>query len=623
MQRALFAATWVCSTLTAHAAGITLTNTLGDHAVLQRDVNAVVWGFGDPGVSVITSAFGQKFTTTVGSDGVWRQSLPPQPATPAPQTLLFNASEGSSASLSDILFGDVYMAMGQSNMQFTVASAYNASAEIAAADSFSTAPLRVFTVGTGTFSNTSLQQLATVLQPWTSVSAASIGEGNWSAFSAVAWFTFRDLYLALLQRQPSAPVPIGIISNNWGGTPIQAWCSPDALWQCGTPMPPPLDTDADADAAATDAGAHGDPPTPSPYTNSTLYNAMVNPYIVGPMAMVGAIYYQAEANAPPFPTNATWYACQQTAMVTDWRLKFNNPGFYFALVQLAPFIGPDGWQQVRDAQLAITAVLPNTSFVSAVDGGEPQAPFGSYHPTHKQPIGARLAAVLLANVYGVPDVVYQGPRFASAAVSTVGTTATITVTFQPGTTAGGLLLRNASCPVDQGVPAAICQSFAVYATPGPSPPTPVYSYLGVGFLAAGDDVLSGTFTLAQAEAACNANASCVGITFASNSSNPTAAQLMYLKSAIDYSAAAGWQSYANDRVPGGLVSLPVTAAVAADGQSLQLTATLSSTAQQLVALQYAWSTWPVTPLYNGAGFPAIPFNYPLSSSTSSTSTSSL
>jgi len=85
----------------------------------------------------------------------------------------------------------------------------------------------VFTVGEGTTSNTTLNQLATIAQPWTPASAASIGVGNWSEFSAVCWFFGRDLYDAL-----GGSVPIGLISNNWGGTPVEAWSSPAALAKC-------------------------------------------------------------------------------------------------------------------------------------------------------------------------------------------------------------------------------------------------------------------------------------------------------------------------------------------------------------------------------------------------------
>jgi sialate O-acetylesterase len=623
------------------AAPITLSNVLGDHMVLQRDAvspPAMVWGFGDAGVVVKTSLGATVLSTTVGSDGVWRQPLPPTPASSTPVTILFNASDGSSASLSDVLFGDTFLCGGQSkcvhvfmcragasseedsssqnltlspnpqpvvplprrSMQFTLTSGLNATQEIALADDY---PLiRLFTVGQGTASNITLSSLASVEQPWVVASSASVGNNNWTYFSAVCWLFGRDVFDGLRDADPSSPVPIGLISNNWGGTPIAAWTSPDALAQCG-PVPPGMQQEPDASDIS-------DPP--SPYANSTLWNAMIYPYTVGPMSLSGAIWYQAEADAPPYRDAPAWYACAFQVMIASWRASLANPRFWFGFVQLAPFIGPagTGWADTRQAQLAALN-LPYTAYATAVDSGDPQAPFGSYHPRNKQIVGSRLAAAALDTLYGVPTA-WRGPEFAAASWESSGTAAgstiTVTVTFQPGSVpeGTGLVLRPASCPVDEGVPPSLCSDFALLVTPGTNPSPPSYSWMGTGYLAAGNDVFSGSMTVAQAEAACTSNSTCLGFTFASNDTLPTGAVDVYLKSALNFDQASGWQSYASTRDPRG-VMLNATAAVGADGTTLVLTAVTTSDGQQPVAVSYAYSTWPVTPLYNGAGLPAIPF----------------
>ena len=140
--------------LTTHAssAALELSNTLSDGMVLQRaPASAMVWGFASPGVSVTTSIAGQHLSTQADGKGVWRQQLPPQPASKNEQTLVFNSSEGT-AQLS-VLFGEVFLCGGQSNMAYTprsMAGMNNMTAEINAADEPRYHNIRLFTVGQGT-----------------------------------------------------------------------------------------------------------------------------------------------------------------------------------------------------------------------------------------------------------------------------------------------------------------------------------------------------------------------------------------------------------------------------------------------------------------------------------------
>ena len=86
------------------------------------------------------------------AQGVWRVALPPQPATATPATIALSGSDGSTASLKDVLFGDVILCSGQSNMQYTphsMAGMNNLTAELAAADAYADS-IRFFTVGQDT-----------------------------------------------------------------------------------------------------------------------------------------------------------------------------------------------------------------------------------------------------------------------------------------------------------------------------------------------------------------------------------------------------------------------------------------------------------------------------------------
>jgi len=233
-------------------------------------------------------------------------------------------------------------------VQFTTVSSVNGTAEVAAADGYPR--IRVMTVGEGDTSYTPLNNLASIAQTWSVASAASIGVGNWSEFSAVCWFFGRDLFNGL-----GGTVPVGLISSNWGGTRIQAWSSPAALSSCNT---------SDALEAAS-AGGLPDAPAPlgggpGPNNATVLYNAMILPFAVGPMAISGWTWFQVRL-PPPFspplgPVEgfsrlrqpialqgesnsggaASTYACAQQAMIKDWRTIFNNPSAWFGFVLLEP-----------------------------------------------------------------------------------------------------------------------------------------------------------------------------------------------------------------------------------------------------------------------------------------------
>lgn len=87
--------------------------------VLQRaPQQAVIWGFGTPGGKVTTTFQGKILAPSKIDDmGVWRTVLPATASTKLPQTIEFAGSDGSKAALKDVLFGDVFICSGQSNMQ--------------------------------------------------------------------------------------------------------------------------------------------------------------------------------------------------------------------------------------------------------------------------------------------------------------------------------------------------------------------------------------------------------------------------------------------------------------------------------------------------------------------------
>lgn len=107
------------STITGECA-LQLSTYFGDHMVLQRaPLQAVLWGTANTeGDTVRVRVTGQAEVTTKVSQGQWKLRLPAMPAG-GPHEVKVTSSDGA-LTLSDVLFGDVWLCSGQTNMGFTM-----------------------------------------------------------------------------------------------------------------------------------------------------------------------------------------------------------------------------------------------------------------------------------------------------------------------------------------------------------------------------------------------------------------------------------------------------------------------------------------------------------------------
>ena len=235
-----------------------LTGSFSNSAVLQHDAPCLS-GYGNnatgAAVSVTTDADGNAaHATTVGADNTWRLCLPAM-APGGPWSINVSVAGFGSEVLADVLFGEVWVASGQSNMAFAVSQSYNATAECAAASSFPN--LRVMSVTQGG-SPTPQPDFGPygIRLPWARASAQTVCGGDFDYISAVGFFFARDLHVAL----GTATMPVGLIVSSVPGTAIEAWSSPAVLEAC------------------TDRA------------DSTLWNSMIVP-LLG-VSIRGAIWYQ-------------------------------------------------------------------------------------------------------------------------------------------------------------------------------------------------------------------------------------------------------------------------------------------------------------------------------------------
>ncbi len=338
-----------------------------DGAVLQRGQNVPVWGTANDGEKVTVEFAGQTATTTA-QGGKWKLELKPLEAG-GPFSM--KISGDNEVTVNNLLVGEVWVASGQSNMEWTLNASFQPEVEKPKAKF---PQIRMITAK----KVASLTPLDEVQGKWQECAPETAG-----GFSAVAYYFARDLHAKL-------GVPVGIISTSWGGTPAQAWTSAE-----GFEGQPELKGYADQLKAAI-----AKPPEkgPGPNIPSTLYNGMLAPVI--PYAMKGVIWYQGESNAGQSKQYQTLFP----AMIADWRTKWKLGDFPFLYVQIAPFKGQP--PEIREAQFLTLAKSKNTAMAVITDYGDAN----DIHPKQKEPVGNRLSLAARALAYG-EKIVYSGPLY--------------------------------------------------------------------------------------------------------------------------------------------------------------------------------------------------------------------
>ena len=392
-----------------------LAGIFGNGMVLQRDVEFPVWGWADPGEEVRVRFGGKQAATQADAQGRWKVVLGPF-GDSLDGVLEVEAS--NVVRLERVCVGEVWFCSGQSNMAWPVSRSRDGAEETAASRD---PHLRLFTVP-HKVSETPVDE---VKGSWQAAAPESVAD-----FSAVAYFFGRELRRKL-------GVPVGLIHSSWGGTPVEAWTSREALAALPAARPT-LDRWAKALEAYPEAQARyevalerwksdaqraresgGKPPRrprppsgPShPHLPGGLFGGMVAP--VAPFGVRGVIWYQGESNAG----RAEQYQALFPALIRDWRRCWSSPELPFYFVQLANFKrrndepGDSAWAELREAQRLATR-LPGTGMAVTIDIGEAS----NIHPGNKQEVGRRLSLLVLNDVHGRKGIPPSGPLLRSSRI---------------------------------------------------------------------------------------------------------------------------------------------------------------------------------------------------------------
>ena len=400
----------------------------GDGAVLCRGKEIRVFGKADPGATVraeLRNRDGKMLAEAecrAEKDGRFLTLLAPQKAGTGYELTLTDGTEVHTAR--GIAIGDVYLAGGQSNMEWTLQNADEGPETIAIHDD---PLLRFFNVPKRAYFCAEKEQ-AMGQTCW-----EAIAPGTGGSNSAAAYFFARKL------RERHPELPVGIVGCYWGGTSITCWMEEEALRRTAEgcacleryarasgrkSMTAYLKEEKvfqdtlDAWNEQVDAykrshagapwkeveGACGpcpwNPPAGpgSPFRPAGLAEVMLKQ--AAPMTLTGILFYQGETDAG----QTEHYDELMLSMIRNWRQLFMEADLPFLFVQLPMWKDWDAedsftWPAIRAAQAAVRDAVRNTGMICMLDEGE----YGNLHPTAKRVVGERLHALAESMIYGEAD----------------------------------------------------------------------------------------------------------------------------------------------------------------------------------------------------------------------------
>lgn len=396
------------------SAEVSLPKILSNRMVMQRDVPVHVWGMAAPGQGVTVAFRNESRTVNADPLGHWSAYMKPGPAggpftlTVTPGPAPNQGAAQPAITIDDIMVGDVWLASGQSNMEFPLSRASTAAQDLPNA---ANPQIRLLMIR---------KRAADYAMPdadtdgWTPSNPETAKD-----FSAVAWYFAREI----AARQH---VTIGLIDATWGGTVGESWVRLTALGEDASLAPIFVSrgkmTDEAADAEAEqayekrqqdEAKAAGKPAPQFPWhppLNSwgpgLLWNGMIAP--LAPLPIRGVLWYQGESNSALGRVHS--YDRVMRTLIEDWRRQWGIGDFPFLYVQISNFKSTprEDWAELREQQVR-TLAMRNTAMAVTIDIGNPD----DVHPTDKLDVGLRLARAARVLTYG-ENVEHSGPMFRQA-----------------------------------------------------------------------------------------------------------------------------------------------------------------------------------------------------------------
>lgn len=354
----------------AFAGDLKVAHVFSDHAVMQRETSVPVWGWGTPGakVSVTSSWDGKTVSTSVSSDGAWRVKVTTAQAGGSHTITVKSGKE--TVEVKDIAFGEVWLCSGQSNMEMPMQGYGFQEIEgfrnhLMESHEFASR-VRVFNIKADTthVAQLDVETVWEYTEPNAFCNTSAVG------------------YMFAKRLAQNLDVPVGIISNAWGGSRIEPWMSQEAIEGAGL-----------TDDELTFVKSLKEHANRWPNSIATCWNGRMLPVAGYPVK--GFIWYQGCSNI-----GQACYDKLQTAMVKLWRETWGCGDVPFIFALLAPYEHGDvdgRWRpQFVRTQMNALKTTPNSYAVCTETIGKKE----TVHPPFKQEVADMMAMRAFSCAYG-------------------------------------------------------------------------------------------------------------------------------------------------------------------------------------------------------------------------------
>ncbi|MEM9885897.1 MAG: sialate O-acetylesterase [Bacteroidota bacterium] len=194
---------------TVSFAQLSVASIFTDNVILQRDTEVPIWGWTEDKASVNVQFRGKTYLARTDKEGKWTTKLP-STAAGGPYEIKINQGN-TFLELKNVLFGDVWVCSGQSNMEWTLENSMRFEEEKVNATDDQIRHFKVQRKG----SDFPTEQLEG--GPWEVNSSETVPD-----FTAVGYFFAKEL-------RKEVGVPIGLLNSSWGGSRVEPWMSANAL----------------------------------------------------------------------------------------------------------------------------------------------------------------------------------------------------------------------------------------------------------------------------------------------------------------------------------------------------------------------------------------------------------